>query len=245
MTSNCCKSGFQWSGTPSGTESTIAGNKTYVAGDNKDVAILMIHDVFGWTLPNLRLLADHFAKEADATVYLPDFFDGEVVTPETMEDPKKREAFDIMAFIGRNGKEKRFPEMVAVTKELKSKHKKIGAIGYCYGGWAVFQLGAKGMNLVDAISTAHPSLATKEEISNIGVPVQILAPETDQMLTPELKEFCNSTIPTLGVEYDYQYFPGLSHGFAARGDPSNPAEKKGLERAKNAAVHWFAQHLHE
>lgn len=70
--SNCCKEGFQWEGKPVGKESTIAGNKTYVTGSNKDVAILIVHDVFGWTLNNLRLLADHYAKEADATVYLPD-----------------------------------------------------------------------------------------------------------------------------------------------------------------------------
>ncbi|KAF7845938.1 hypothetical protein BT93_L5912, partial [Corymbia citriodora subsp. variegata] len=217
--SSCCKEGFNWNGTPSGKETTLAKNKAYVAGSNKDVAILMVHDVFGWTLPNLRLLADHYAQEVGATVYLPDFFDGEVVSPETMDDPKKREAFDVMAFIGRNGKEKRFPEMVACAEALRKEYKKVGAIGFCYGGWAVFQLGAKGKNLVDCISTAHPSLLTKEEIQNVGVPVQILAPETDQMLTPELKDYCNTTIPNLGVEYAYEYFPGLVHGFAARGDP--------------------------
>lgn len=36
------------------------------------VAVLIVHDLFGWNLPNARLLADHYAKEADATVYLPD-----------------------------------------------------------------------------------------------------------------------------------------------------------------------------
>ena len=73
-------------------------------------------------------------------------FGGEVVTTETMDDPKKREAFDLMAFIGRNNKEKRFPEISEFAKALKTEHgfKKLGAIGFCYGGWAVFQLGAKG-----------------------------------------------------------------------------------------------------
>ena len=70
--SQCCVSGFKWDGTPVGRESTLGKNKTYVTGSNKDVAILVVHDVFGWTFPNLRLLADHYAKEADATVYLPD-----------------------------------------------------------------------------------------------------------------------------------------------------------------------------
>ena len=70
--SECCKSGFKWNGTPTGKEEKFAGLDTYVTGDNKDVAILIVHDVFGWTLPNVRILADHYAKEANATVYLPD-----------------------------------------------------------------------------------------------------------------------------------------------------------------------------
>lgn len=70
--SSCCKTGFRWQGTPVGTESTIGDSKTYVTGDNKKAAILIVADVFGWTLTNTRLLADHFAQEADAIVYVPD-----------------------------------------------------------------------------------------------------------------------------------------------------------------------------
>lgn len=47
---------------------------------------------------------------------------------------------------------------------------------------------------------------------------------------------CPLRFLTLGVAYDYQYFPGLEHSFAIRGDPKNPNEMKGMERAKNAAV---------
>ena len=97
---------------------------------------------------------------------------------------------------------------------------------------------------MDCISTAHPSVLKTEEVDAVAVPVQILAPETDPQLTPELKAYVNKVIPTLNVEYDYQFFPGLSHGFAARCDENDPKEKKGLERAKNAAVGWFAQQLH-
>lgn len=120
-----------------------------------------------------------------------------------------------MAFIGRNSKEIRWPEIQSAAQGLKSEHgfKKLGAIGFCYGGWAVFQLGAKSKPLVDCISMCHPSLLEKSEIEAVGVPTQIIAPENDFQLTPELKTFCNETIPTLGVEYDYQYFPGLTHGF--------------------------------
>jgi len=146
-----------------------------------------------------------------------------------------------MAFIGRYSKEIRFPEVEACAKELKSSHKKVGAIGYCYGGWACFQLGAKGKNLVDCISVAHPSLLTKEEIDAVDVPVQVLAPETDGMYTPELKAHTLKTLPEKGVELDYQYFPGVAHGFAAKGDKNDPKQKNALERAKNSAAAWFGE----
>lgn len=103
---------------------------------------------------------------------------------------------------------------------------------------------AKGKNLVDCISTAHPSLLTKEEIDNVAVPVQIIAPEHDPQLTPELKKYVNEVIPGLGLEYDYQFFPGLAHGFATRCDQRDRGQRKGLERAKNVAVGWFRQFLH-
>jgi len=72
MSCENCKTGFSWNGTPTGKETTLGDNKAYVAGTSKSAAILIIHDLYGWTFTNLRLLADHFAKEADATVYLVD-----------------------------------------------------------------------------------------------------------------------------------------------------------------------------
>ena len=70
--SDCCKSGFRWQGQPKGTESKLAGLDTYVSGSNQDAAVLILNDAFGWTFRNARLLADHYAEEANATVYLPD-----------------------------------------------------------------------------------------------------------------------------------------------------------------------------
>lgn len=132
--SDCCKTGFKWDGEPTGTTTKIGGLDTYVAGSNKERAILMIHDVFGWTFPNLRILADQYATETNSTVYLPDFFGGEVIVG-ILKDEEKRKAFDLMAFIGRNSKDIRFPEITKVTKEIRSQRfKKIGAIGFCYGG---------------------------------------------------------------------------------------------------------------
>lgn len=83
----------------------------------------------------------------------------------------------------------------------------------------------------------------KEEIAGVKVPVQILAPETDTQLTPELKEYANNVIPSKGVPYEYVYFPGLVHGFAGRGDRENKLQREGLERAKRCVVNWFNEFL--
>ena len=72
MSYDCCKTGFKWEGKPTGSEGTLANNKTYITGSNKDVAVLYVHDVFGWKFSNARILADHFAEESNATVYVPD-----------------------------------------------------------------------------------------------------------------------------------------------------------------------------
>lgn len=72
MSCDNCKSGFKWGGNPTGSVSKLDNANVYVTGDSKDAAILIITDIFGWTLPNIRILADHYAKEAGATVYVPD-----------------------------------------------------------------------------------------------------------------------------------------------------------------------------
>ena len=69
----CCLQGFQWDGTTVGEETTIGANRTYVTGPvESEAAILVIHDILGWTFPNSRLLADFYAKEVGAGTYLPD-----------------------------------------------------------------------------------------------------------------------------------------------------------------------------
>lgn len=173
-------------------------------------------------------------------------YGGERLDFDILSQPDRRDwdKLDLAGFLARNRKEVRRPEIFECAKTLRSQYSKVGVIGFCWGGWAVFQLGAKeNHGLVDCISTAHPSLLEKEEIEKVGVPVQILAPEQDQMFTPELKEYANKVIPTLGVPYDYQHFPGIDHAFAIRGDPNVPGERDGMERAKNAAVLWFRQWL--
>lgn len=72
MDPGCCEPRSRLEGDPVGFETSLAGNKSYVVGNSKSAAILIVHDIFGWKFPNSRLIADFYAQEANTTVYLPD-----------------------------------------------------------------------------------------------------------------------------------------------------------------------------
>ena len=241
---SCCLTGFEWEGKPTGRIGKLARNNAYIAGDNPDVAVLLVHDLIGWTFSNTRLLADHYAREANATVYLPDFFGGEVLPAE----PLLRGEFhkvDIAGYMKRNSREIREPEIFECAKTLRAEYKKIGAVGYCFGGWAVFRLGAKEHLLVDCITTGHPSLLTKKDIDEVAVPVQILAPEIDPIFSAEMKTYSFETIQKLGIPFAYQHYPGVEHACFIRGNPDLEGEREAMVKGKNAAVYWFKQFLHD
>lgn len=247
--SECCLRGFTWDGTPSGRTGKLSANDAYITGTNPSAAVLVIHDGLGWTYSNVRLLADHYAREADVTVYVPDFFGGEVLDAELLKAGRWAE-LDMESFMARNSRANREPEVFACARALRDQgFARVAAVGFCYGGWGCFRLAAQtrqggDLPLVDCISVAHPAMLTEEDIAGARVPVQVLAPEIDMMYTPELKEFTFRKLQELGVVLDYQHFPGMEHGCLTRGDESKEGERAAMIRAKNAAVSWMRQWLH-
>ncbi|KAF9871141.1 dienelactone hydrolase [Colletotrichum karsti] len=242
--STCCLKAFEWDGTPTGRIERINDTDVYIAGDNPNVGILYVHDLLGWTFPNARLLADHYAREANVTVYVPDFFGGEVLAFEPLLNGRFHE-LDLPGFMQRNARDIREPEIFGFARTLREKHKKVGAIGFCYGGWAAFRLGAGEHQppLVDCIAVGHPSLLTKEDIDGVSVPVQVLAPEFDVVFTAELKSHFFETAVKKAVAFEYHHFPGVEHACLVRGDPNKQGERDAMVRGKSAAVNWFQQHL--
>ncbi|KAK3370502.1 dienelactone hydrolase family protein [Podospora didyma] len=252
LVSNCCLRGFQWDGTPTGSVTTITktGNSVYVTGTNKSAGVMLIHDLFGWTFANTRLLADHIAREANVTVYVPDFFGGNSLPVDLLLAGRWGE-MDVRGFVARNNREIREPEIFGVARNVRAIHDRVGAIGFCYGGWATFRLGAKehldanGRGLVDCISVGHPSLLTTKDIDEVAVPVQMLAPEFDHVYTAELKMHTFETLQKAKVPFDFQFYPGVEHACFIRGDPDKKGERDAMTRGKNAAVAWLKQWLHD
>ncbi|ROW11330.1 hypothetical protein VMCG_00889 [Cytospora schulzeri] len=247
----CCLTGFQWSGTPAGTVGKLASNDAYIAGDNPAVAIKLIHDLFGWEFPNIRLLADHIARDAGATVYVPDFFGGEHL-PWAPMVAGRFEALgnSLHEFVGKNGRDVREPELFGCARALRGEFGRVGAAGFCYGGWACFRLASAEHQppLVDCISVGHPSLLALEDIDGVGgdVPIQMLAPEIDLAYTAEMKLHTFTALQRLNVPFEYRHFPRVVHACFIRGSDSedDPGEQEAMVRGKNAIVSWMREWLH-
>ncbi|KAK4212520.1 Alpha/Beta hydrolase protein [Rhypophila decipiens] len=259
----CCLTGFRWSGTPQGEEITCyiskPANASNSPSSSKKRAILQIHDLFGWTFPNNRLLADHYAAETNSTVYLPDFFDG-LVIPSDLIAQEKWDQIDLAGFTAKNSREIREPEVFGWARYLGHElgFEKLGAVGFCFGGWAVFRLasldqesggldqhGDGKRRLVDCISAGHPTWLKESDVdgASTNVGVQVLSTEVDQQFNPQLKAYTFNKLQERGVPFEWVHFPGVGHGCLARGDENIKGEREALVRGKNAVVGFMRQWL--
>ncbi|CAI0422601.1 unnamed protein product [Linum tenue] len=106
----------------------LAGFQTYVTGSpDSNLAILLIHDAFGYEAPNLRKLADKVASSGFFVV-VPDLLYGD---PADLGNPQ----FDPQAWLATHPSDKGCEDAKKVIAELRSRgFSAIGAAGFCWGG---------------------------------------------------------------------------------------------------------------
>lgn len=131
-----------------------------------------------------------------------------------------------------NSPAEKFPLIKDFVASLRADpaHKSIGAVGFCWGGWAAVQLThAASGPLVDASVSCHPaSLAIPEDIENVEKPLSIHIGDSDDFIP--LSE-CEK------IQEVFKHKPNCSinvykdqvHGFAARGDLTVEKDRKAKE----------------
>jgi dienelactone hydrolase len=239
-----CVTGAVHSGTPTGFVQTIGDRKAYVVGSNKDNALLYITDVFGYEYNNHRLLADTFAKELPATVYVGDFLEESGFSNLSAEELKN---VDFPKFSAFNNKEKRFPQILAMAEHLRKEYKKVFVIGYCWGAWGAAMLAAK-KGLIDGVSLNHPSrLEIPNDLENLTASTLIVAPYTDNAFPQDSRLIAEKIFDEKAKKdklfFKIAVYPGFVHGFAARGNTDDVFMKEGVEDAKTETVIFFRKLL--
>jgi dienelactone hydrolase len=213
----CCASGSLHTGTPTGTISQLHGLPVYITSPPSDRPpkgiVVILPDIFGWTLPNTRILADNFAAKGDFLVMLPDFMDGNVFPQDLIISIKALDATGAFAWVTKayhflklvwrgwpflkNDKAHLVrPRVVNFFRGVRSSHPglPVAAAGYCWGGQWVVELcsnkeeyAVDGRPLVTCGFTAHPSrLKLPTDIEGVTYPLSIAAAGIDQQI-PEAK----------------------------------------------------------
>jgi len=224
-------------GTPTGETRQVNGVDTYIAWPatkKADNAILYLSDVFGIKLAQNKLLADSFAK-AGYLVVEPDYFRGDPA-PADLVTP----GFNMISWRAKHPTSDIDSIIESTIKYMRGTLgvKKIGSVGYCFGGKYVVRFLAKGKG-VDAGFIAHPSLLEPPEWQALAAPLSIGAAETDTAFPAPKRHEAEVTLQKLGLPYQINLYGSVNHGFAVRANISDKRQKYAKEEAYLQAVRFF------
>ncbi|KAJ5183982.1 hypothetical protein N7492_001598 [Penicillium capsulatum] len=236
MTSNemsrCCTVGSLHGGEPKGEIKDLRNISTYFAypsNNSTENAILIHADVIGHRLVNVQLLADQFASKGYFVV-IPDLFNGDTV-------PINRPAgFQIMDWVKNHLPLQTDSIIDTVLEEVRGALgcKRIGGVGYCFGGKYVCRY-LKGEK-IDAGFIAHPTMVEADELKSIERALSIAAAVGDFVFTTEKRRESEDILDQMDVPYQMNLFADAEHGFAVRCDLSQLRQKFAKESTFNQAV---------
>ncbi|KAI9868030.1 MAG: hypothetical protein M1813_006775 [Trichoglossum hirsutum] len=229
-----CVSGVIHSGTPKGRTSTIYGLETYVAeppdGSPTNGLIVVIPDVFGWELTNVRVLAD-VVSGVQALIGL---------TPFLLHRSDSTVLPTIATFL-------------RSVRENEGCAHKIGIAGFCYGGRLAILVAhndertstTDGKPLADVVFTGHPAeVKIPVEFEKVRLPLSIAIGSKDSWMSlQQIGEVRKILDKKVQADHEIVVYDGVKHGFTVRGNPGNEAAaKQGIE-AEDQAVAWFKRFL--
>jgi dienelactone hydrolase len=92
---------------------------------------------------------------------------------------------------------------------------------------------------------AHPTNTTAAEVSALRGPLSIAAAENDQFFPIEKRFESEELLRKNPAKPTWQInvYPGVGHGFAARGNRKIRAESWAMDQAFGQAVSWMDEHL--
>mmetsp|Transcript_3509 Transcript_3509/g.6137 ORF Transcript_3509/g.6137 Transcript_3509/m.6137 type:complete len:252 (-) Transcript_3509:75-830(-) len=229
---------------PKGKFLKLGDLSVYQIGSGKKVVIL-IYDIFGWNDVNKNVFefADDLSGLGACTVLMPDFYRGEAwpIDQFPPSSDLQQTAF--------NTWRKGVAAEVVVRKDLyekvlphlhKSKLNDIGVVGFCWGGYQSFLMGADGERF-KAVASVHGAWIDDKLCGALQVPVYY-APAKGDTDVKVVKKVLDAK--PFGKQCRYDAFADQEHGFcAARGDWKNTATKKAKEKVLKELCDFFNKNL--
>jgi carboxymethylenebutenolidase len=134
-------------------------------------------------------------------------------------------------------------DFVAAAQFLK-KHElsngKLGAVGFCFGGYIVNYLAAVDSELLSAGVPFYGTPASKELRKNIKAPLMVQLGELDKRVNSSWPEY-EEDLKSNKVDYKMYMYKGAKHGF--HNDSTGRYDKENAELAWNRTVEFFSKKL--
>ncbi|KAH8808073.1 dienelactone hydrolase [Xylogone sp. PMI_703] len=253
--------------------------------------VVILTDVFGWKFVNNRGLADRYAKHGGFLVYLPDVMNGHAVDPSALSLLDKinkpaswlvtifkkplwilRALTIAIPFLITCRKSVCAPRIFKFFKDIRAspppfdtqgKALKVGAAGFCWGGYYTFLLAhdqpsarvapysaspsgnsSAIVPLIDAAFTAHPSmLKVPDDVEATEIPMSVSVGDNDvAMKAPDILKMREilegKNKKGDDVDHECVILPGAKHGFAIRTE-TEPYQIECAEKAEKQAISWF------
>lgn len=239
--------------TSSSSDSSGSNNSSV---HNKHTCIVLFTDIFGYQLPNIRLLADKLGLQSQLTVYVPDILFNDSVSPDNFD----RATFPIWR--SKHGDNETLPCVKDILYHLRNEYHytKIGGWGFCFGGRyaalassntfttikdtttvSMVSNGSPHLRGLDAYAVAHPSFITIDDFDHLTIPGLFLCAETDMQFPLTLaNEVEKVLVQTKKIPHtQFKYYPGTTHGFTVRGNENDPVVVQARDDALHTAATFF------
>mmetsp|Transcript_2428 Transcript_2428/g.4703 ORF Transcript_2428/g.4703 Transcript_2428/m.4703 type:complete len:254 (-) Transcript_2428:279-1040(-) len=230
-----------------GSEVDVGGAPAYLARPavegKKSIGVLVIHDIWGFNIPNTKYIADYLASNG-FTAVVPnlyhsissldgwpgtEFHDGEALEGNTWEGWWDEITADTYW--------KNFHERVGhAVKLLRDEGcSQLTVIGFCWGGLAIEQLSTTGAFAAAAsVHGCHEAAQNYLEAKAAGCNIAYHTVPGDESFPLAAQQ------ALLAAGASVQVYDGMEHGFAVRGDfKGNPALKAAADRCLASVVAQF------
>ncbi len=134
-------------------------------------------------------------------------------------------------------------DFIAAAKFLKAhelSNGKLGAVGFCFGGYIVNLLAAAVPETLNAGVPFYGTPAAKELRKNIKAPMMIQLAELDQRVNDSWAEY-EQDLKAAGVDYTMHMYPKCNHGF--HNDSTGRYDVENAKLAWERTIAFFKKHL--
>jgi len=199
----------------------------------KSPVVLVIHENRGLN-PYIKDVARRLAK-AGFVAFAPDVLHPLGGYPGNDDEGRK-----MQRSMDRGKIEQDFMAAAMFLKSHELSNGKLGAVGFCFGGYIVNMLAAAIPATLNAGVPFYGTPAAEEIRQNIKAPLLIQLAELDKRVNASWPEY-EATLKANNIEYTMHMYPKANHGF--HNDSTSRYNEGNAELAWKRTVDFFTQHL--